>query len=869
MPNGRPKPGEVWGKFLDETEGGPAWLPLVDHAHDVAAMLRTLCTVPQIRARLERAAGRQLHDADIERLCVFAFLHDFGKCASGFQRRAVDGEGAGIVGHMHAAVALLLCDELSERLCHALGLSAMAAWGSEQTVLSLLLAALAHHGQLPALSKVEESPGKKQSIREAWRPWREYDPLDGLRRLAEAAREGFPGAFASDALPLPDHPLFQHLFAGLLQLADWLGSSRDFFPWDEVRPASSRCRAAEVVARLRLDPGVLPLPELPDFTAQFDYPPNSVQKLIDALPAETGVAVLEAPTGSGKTEAALRWATRLWQAGEVAGVYFALPLRAAAVQMHGRLQRFLDRTFGAGRVEAVLAVPGYVRAGYGEGVALPGFEVQWTDDPDAERRAMRWAAEHPKRFLAAPFAVGTVDQALLAVVAAKHAHLRLAALARSLLIVDEVHASDAYMERLIAELVAVFRELGGRVLLMSATLGSRTRARMLAADPRRSARPPDSGTALAHPYPAITTPDDVFTPEDVLPDRIVAPEPLPAIDDPSAIAAAAVAWLQRGARVGVIRNTVGQAIATQLALEEQLGRDHPALFRCREVVTLHHGRFHGRDRVHLDRAVEARFGKESPGGPAVVVATQTVEQSLDLDFDVLITDICPVDVLLQRIGRLWRHRRPRPAGMPAAPCLVLVPREGLGAFLGKRTPSHNLGPERAYEDLRAVEACLRLVAEAAGAGWELPRRNRELVERGTHPELLKQIAAEMGEAWRAHGRDVEGRHGASAQHAQLQLLPVKLPFVNGSTNESVVLPEEPPEPVRTRLGEDQLLVRLDPPIGSPFGERLTELPVPAWLLRGLGVDPGHEPVARREGERILIGNGLLVYDRLGLRRVSA
>jgi len=276
----------------------------------------------------------------------------------------------------------------------------------------------------------------------------------------------------------------------------------------EHRIDFARAKAVEALRLLRLDTGALALAFVPTFEEQFGVPPRPAQAAIDAItPDPCGtVTVLEAPTGSGKTEAALRWATRLFADQKVGGIYFALPLRAAAVQRHTRLQDFLDHTFGTDRVEAVLAVPGYLRSGIGKGVPLPDFRVQWTDDPVFERRAMRWAVEHPKRLLAAPFAVGTVDQALLAVLAARHAHLRFAALTRNLLVVDEVHASDRFMERLIAELVTRFRELGGQVLLMSATLGSRSRSRYLSENPRRPAVAPPLERACAHPYPAITLP---------------------------------------------------------------------------------------------------------------------------------------------------------------------------------------------------------------------------------------------------------------------------------------------------------------------------------------------------------------------------
>jgi len=277
-------------------------------------------------------------------------------------------------------------------------------------------------------------------------------------------------------------------------------------------------------------------------------------------------------------------------------------------------------------------------------------------------------------------------------------------------------------------------------------------------------------------------------------------------------------------------------------------------------VTLHHGRFHGKDRRHLDAAIEARFGKGASRGPAVVVATQTIEQSLDLDFDALITDICPIDVLLQRIGRLWRHDHPRPEDLEMAPCTVLVPHEGLDPFFRRRSPSHNLGPGRAYEDLRAVEAARRLIATAERDGWRLPRNNGRLVELGTHEEALSAIAREVGEAWCLHGRAVEGAAIAEGQKARDWLLPLDRGFVDGTFALA-----ELDERIRTRLGDDRILVPLPPTLRSPFGERLEDILLPAWIARTMGLDPRNELIGDCAKSHILIGGRQLAYDRFGLR----
>ena len=161
------------------------------------------------------------------------------------------------------------------------------------------------------------------------------------------------------------------------------------------------------------------------------------------------------------------------------GLYFALPTRVAASQIHARVQATLDRLFPGARLEAVRALPGDAMAGMATVRRLPNFETQWTDEPDEIRPPKPLGSGAPKRFLAAPVAIGTIDQALLGAVAVKHAQMRSFCLSRALLVVDEVHASDGYMERLLAGLLTQHCAAGGEALLLSATLGVAARTRLL------------------------------------------------------------------------------------------------------------------------------------------------------------------------------------------------------------------------------------------------------------------------------------------------------------------------------------------------------------------------------------------------------
>ena len=225
--------------------------------------------------------------------------------------------------------------------------------------------------------------------------------------------------------------------------------------------------------------------------------PRPAQASAAEFSLDERLVILEAETGSGKTEAALWRFARLFEAGRVDSLYFALPTRAAAVQIHARVHAAMSQFFGEGAPEVVLAVPGYLRVGEAQGHPLPDWRVRWDDNPDEAKLMARWAAESAKRYLAATIAVGTVDQAMLAGLQVKHAHLRSSSLSRSLLVIDEVHASDHYMTEVQSQLLKVHLRRGGYAMLMSATLGAAARAKWM------GRRTPRFVEAVAAPYPAV------------------------------------------------------------------------------------------------------------------------------------------------------------------------------------------------------------------------------------------------------------------------------------------------------------------------------------------------------------------------------
>jgi CRISPR-associated endonuclease/helicase Cas3 len=866
---------DAFGK-LRRAEGGAisGWHPLVDHLIDVAACFERLCRCRCMHRALERAAGRALSAQDISRLTVLAFLHDLGKANSGFQAKrfapgVAPADWPRPAGHGIEATRVF-ADEAFDHLVAKLPVTAMCTWGD--AVDPLLKASISHHGR-PVIEDASDWP------RVIWRPVQTqrgiclYDPALVLEAIGQTATTLFPDAFEPGGESLPEAPRFGHLFAGLIQLADWLGSDARFFRYSqvaEIRLETARANADQAVTALGLDIGQYRERLLASVRTFLDVFGNSPYPVQEALAGDDlgPLVVLESETGSGKTEAALWRFVFLFRLGLVDSLYFALPTRVAATQAHRRIEKAVHSLWPDAPPLVVRALPGYASADGQEPQALPNFEVLWPDRPDDETAHRRWAAESPKRFLAAPIAVGTIDQALLAALQVRHAHLRHALLARSFLVVDEVHASDTYMRVLLERLLDAHLACGGHALLLSATLGSAARSRYLAIGRKDSATaaPPEFVQACAADYPAISDRSRLRKITSTARNKEVMWSAYDAMDDPARIAAMAIEAASAGAKVLVIRNTVPAAIAT-LAAVEAACPDPSWLFSVAGRATLHHSRFSREDRPLLDDAIEAWLGNQRPSGPAIVIGTQTLEQSLDLDADLLITDLCPMDVLLQRVGRLHRHpRKPneRPAAFRRPQVQVLTPPDhDLSPML--KASRHGLGPLRdgggVYPDLRIIEATRALIAERPEVS--IPADNRYLVEAATHPECLCEIEAQGGASWKHLAQQVEGRTGAERAVGHIHALDFAKEFGTEGFPEHV--------DIATRLGTQDWLVQFETGLISPFGASLHQLPIRHFLLpSSLDTDTQPTGVSVSAGVTdFTLGTAHFRYSRLGLERLKA
>ena len=622
-----PDPRTAWAKSLDGTPS----LSLTDHSVDVGAMAEAILSLPTIRARLDRLAGRQLSGTDIARFSFFAGLHDFGKAVHSFQRRLRDRSRA---SHIAPAWALLGSDappsairtEVRRALKRGLWKSWFADSDAEAAVWDVVLA---HHGSLPT-----ERPAVNASD---WRSRNGYEPLAALAEVVAVLEEMFPNAFSRGGDPLPTASRFLHALAGLVVLADWLGSNHDDFPFPSeggtqarLRIASARAAARDVIGKRWWDPvaGRAAAKELSlDFHTLFPKlgPPRPAQRALleQPLPRSGQIVALEAETGSGKTEAALIHFLRLFREGEVDGMYFALPTRAAAVQIHTRIKKVIAGWLGDAAPPVGLAVPGYLRVDDREGHRpLPEtWRVLWDDERVRERG---WAVENAKRYLSGAVMIGTIDQALLGGLRVRHAQMRSGPMLRLLLVVDEVHASDAYMTTLLRNLLDQHSAAGGHALLMSATLGSSARERLLQPS-RRIEMGEIQGVAEAArlPYPSVSRSGESL--HELAVDgrsKRVRVE----LVDPDSVAKDLFCRIREAAEAGAvvlfIRNRVDDAQDTVERLEELGAR----LFVCEGVVAPHHGRFAPEDRRLLDAALEEALGKRREG--VVAVTTQTAEQSL-------------------------------------------------------------------------------------------------------------------------------------------------------------------------------------------------------------------------------------------------
>lgn len=530
----------------------------------------------------------------------------------------------------------------------------------------------------------------------------------GCREASVSFAAAMRDVFRPPPFPRPQEQhdiirLVWHL-AGITTLADWIGSRQSWFPyvpaeavadpaayfWNRAIPQAAAALSGAGLSRVAVAKfgGIRRL--FPVIKA-----PSPVQEWAQntALPNGPVLAVIEDLTGSGKTEAALTLAHRLMAAGRAQGIYVALPTMATANAMYGRLAEAYQRLFASEARPSLALAHGRAalnpafRAAFEGGDREPGHTSADPADDPAESHCAAWLADDRRKALLAQVGVGTLDQALLAALPVRHATLRQYGLASKVLIVDEAHAFDAYMKHELAALLRFQAALGGSVILLSATLPRATRQQLVNAFRDGLDAPDAELSSTAYPLATLACAASVTeTPcgvRDGLPRRVEVTR----LDGTEAALERIVSAAAAGAAVAWVRNTVDDAIAAA------------DLLRARGVTPmLFHARFAMSDRLAIEAEVLRRFGRDGEGDQrrCVLVATQIIEQSLDIDFDLLCTDLAPADLLIQRAGRLWRHRRgPRPV---AGPEMLVVSPEAVDDPAGDWIAKPQPGTAAVYHD---------------------------------------------------------------------------------------------------------------------------------------------------------------------------
>lgn len=556
-----------------------------------------------------------------------------------------------------------------------------------------------HHGRPPGYKQLNDLRTAYQGDL-GWKPgqkaWSELQ-LELLNYALKLA-----GVSSEEAQSWQPDMAAQVLLSGLVIMVDWIVSAEDYFPYIDLsgRVKSSGERAWAAWKELNLPECWSPKNDWSSmgesfYEKRFDIKkPRPVQTAALNLLGNMiypGIAIIEAPMGEGKTEAALAAAELLANKTGRSGIFFALPTQATANGLFLRICSWIER-LGDGVNHAVKLVHGKAdlnelynkikeatKETDGGGYRVGGDESEETSD-DAII-VHEWFTGR-KRGILADFVIGTIDQVLMGGLKQKHLALRHLGLANKVVIIDECHAYDAYMNQYLYKVLNWLGAYGVPVVVLSATLPGGNRRKLIDAylnqesvplrkyDPVFDTEKPEPPAlplwAATGDYPIITFTDGC----DIHQEKIsggqlpleVTLEFMPADEQ---IALVLEDLLSEGGCAGIIVNTVKRAQKVAGELRELFGED----------VQLLHSRFLAVDRARKEKDLFAELGADSEKNGRrpkrrIVVGTQVFEQSCDLDFDVLISDICPMDLLIQRVGRLHRHQRGRPVKLQQARCFI-------------------------------------------------------------------------------------------------------------------------------------------------------------------------------------------------------
>ncbi len=686
-----------WGKTeIDSSQ----WHPLICHMLDVANVTKHMLnsSINNTRTNFLSRYYKQETDESVNKISFLAGLHDLGKGSPPFQGLWKDY----CKSLMNKGLKFPPINDTTKKhglMTSSFIMNSLNQDKKEETdkTLKIIFEKLAislggHHGVMTDKMKWQNYANNKFYAGSA--TW--FDARDRLIKEYYKLVFGVDACdielkqMVIDALPKKDmfkelktDDSFFMLLSGLTSIADWLGSSTEWFKFDTInsskdlleyqaRSLESAKNAVECIwpQNKGLEKEFVDGNELfKHLFTSIDSPRPMQDKCIKIFPYTTdkiktkqGIVIIEAPTGEGKTEASF-YLMDNWLRKDVAkGAYIALPTQATSNQM---FKRFAE----------------YMATGHGLNItinlshSMKDYNTTWVEINNKSLSDGKYDAlvanswfEKSKRRLITPFGVGTIDQTLMGVLQVKHMFVRLFGLSGKTVIFDEVHAYDIYMSTLLERLIQWLSALGSSVILLSATLPAHQKKKLL-----KAYIGDDKYTDLKPIYPAITYSDSLSKPQvtefESNPNVRQNVTIVPVENDIAIVSKILQEKISQGGCAAWICNTVkkSQEVFTFLLNQPKDDMD----------LMLFHAKFMASDRLAIENLLIDKMGKpEVSNRPkkAIIVATQVIEQSLDLDFDVMVSDLSPIDLLIQRVGRLHRHNRSsRPKGCSEPEILLMMP----------------------------------------------------------------------------------------------------------------------------------------------------------------------------------------------------
>lgn len=600
------------------------------------------------------------------------------------------------------------------------------------------------------------------------------------------------------------------LLAGFSTYCDWVGSDSSVFEYlDSDLPVSEYWseyalpRADRAIAKTEVFEPIT-VSKFSGFQSFYGFPPSPLQHLVSEIQVTDSpqLFIVEDLTGSGKTEAALALTHRLLEAGAGDGFYVALPTMATSNAMFSRVGGYYSRMLQAdkGAPSIVLAHGSrdmnqeFQEARLGAGQREPTYQ---RDESTASAHCSEWLSDSRKKALLAPVGVGTIDQVLLSVLPKKHQSLRVLGLYRKVLVIDEIHAADTYMLKLLESVLALHASQGGSVVMLTATLSHQQRQDLVNAWQSANRLPATDRQAIEKDdFPLLTC---------VNHEGRVAEHPVevrPGTEKAIAVAfvhtqdeclGCVVEAVEKNQCVVWIRNSVDEAIEAYEQVRKKLKEPDKAL--------LFHSRFMLADRMDKEQWVLSHLGKHSDAesrAGRVLIATQVFQESLDADADVMISDLCLIDDLIQRAGRLHRHVRDQDGNPldPKKPDQRTPPELIVHAPVWQEEPDetwlkkHSVNTQFVYQTPGRIWLTMDYLLRAGEI--KLPEESRKMIEHVYRPD------APIPEALLAAEIELAGKDRADSSQAKFNRLNLDAGY---SMDSSLVWSDDNVE-LGTRLGEE-------------------------------------------------------------------